>query len=46
MDLIVGLPEEGLEDVKATMEEIRRLDPDGLTVPISAAYLAVRSIIS
>lgn len=42
MDLIVGLPEEGPEDVKATMEEIRRLDPDGITVHSLAIKRAAR----
>lgn len=32
MDLIIGLPEETLEDVKNTMEEIKALAPDSLTV--------------
>ena len=32
MDLIVGLPEEGLEDVRHTMEQIRSLNPDSITV--------------
>ncbi len=32
MDLIVGLPEETLEDVKTTLEEIRQLDPDSITI--------------
>ncbi len=32
MDLIVGLPEETLEDVKNTLEEIRKLNPDSITI--------------
>lgn len=32
MDLIVGLPGEGREQVRHTMEEIRRLRPDSVTV--------------
>ncbi|MGN0308245.1 MAG: coproporphyrinogen dehydrogenase HemZ, partial [Lachnospiraceae bacterium] len=32
MDLILGLPGEGPEDVSATMEEIKKLAPDSLTV--------------
>ena len=32
MDLILGLPGEGAEDVRATMEEILALRPDSLTV--------------
>lgn len=32
MDLIIGLPEEDLEDVRQTMEEIKALAPDSVTV--------------
>ena len=32
MDLIIGLPGEDIEDVRNTMEEIRKLSPDNLTV--------------
>lgn len=32
MDLIVGLPEEDLDDVRRTMEEIKALEPDSITV--------------
>ena len=32
MDLIVGLPEETLDDVKCTLEEIKRLNPDSITI--------------
>ena len=32
MDLILGLPGEGSEDVKNTIEEVRKLDPDSLTI--------------
>ena len=32
MDLIVGLPEETLEDVKTTLEEIKVLNPDSITI--------------
>ncbi len=32
MDLIVGLPEEQLEDVRDTLEQIKELSPDNLTV--------------
>ncbi len=32
MDLIVGLPEETLEDVKATLEKIKKLNPDSITI--------------
>lgn len=42
MDLIVGLPEEGLEDVRDTMEEICRLNPDSITVHSLAIKRAAR----
>ncbi|MGN0161495.1 MAG: coproporphyrinogen dehydrogenase HemZ [Lachnospiraceae bacterium] len=32
MDLIVGLPGESMEDVRYTMEEVRKLAPENLTV--------------
>jgi oxygen-independent coproporphyrinogen-3 oxidase len=32
MDLIVGLPGETMEDVRHTMEEVKKLSPDNLTV--------------
>lgn len=32
MDLIVGLPEENLEDVKTTLDEIKELNPDSITI--------------
>lgn len=32
MDLIVGLPSEGVEEIKTTLTEIGRLDPENLTV--------------
>lgn len=32
MDLIMGLPEEDLDDVRHTLEEIEALRPDSLTV--------------
>ena len=32
MDLIVGLPQETKDDVKYTLEEVSKLDPDSLTV--------------
>ena len=38
MDLIIGLPEEDLEDVRHTMEEIRALDPDSITVHSCLLY--------
>lgn len=42
MDLIIGLPEETLEDVRNTMEEIRKLDPDSITVHSLAIKRAAR----
>ncbi|MCI8517636.1 MAG: coproporphyrinogen dehydrogenase HemZ [Hungatella sp.] len=42
MDLIVGLPEEGLTDVRDTMEQIRALDPDSITVHSLAIKRAAR----
>ena len=42
MDLIIGLPEETLEDVRHTMEEIRALAPDSLTVHSLAIKRAAR----
>ena len=32
MDMIIGLPGEGLEEAKYTAEEIKKLSPDSLTV--------------
>lgn len=42
MDLIVGLPEEQLSDVKNTMEKIKELNPDNLTVHSLAIKRAAR----
>ena len=42
MDLIIGLPQEELEDVASTMEQIRRLAPDSLTVHSLAIKRAAR----
>lgn len=42
MDLIVGLPEETIEDVRNTMEEIQKLDPDSITVHSLAIKRAAR----
>lgn len=42
MDLIIGLPEETIDDVRATMEEIGRLAPDSLTVHSLAIKRAAR----
>ena len=32
MDMICGLPEEGMEELSYTLEEIKKLDPESLTV--------------
>lgn len=42
MDLIVGLPEETIDDVRRTMEEIRALAPDSVTVHSLAIKRAAR----
>lgn len=42
MDLIIGLPEEDITDVKNTMEEIRKLAPDSVTVHSLAIKRAAR----
>ena len=42
MDLIVGLPGEDLEEVRHTMEELRVLDPDSITVHSLAIKRAAR----
>lgn len=42
MDLIIGLPEETLDDVAHTMEEIRALHPDSVTVHSLAIKRAAR----
>lgn len=42
MDLIVGLPEERIEDVRETMEQIKNLRPDNLTVHSLAVKRAAR----
>lgn len=42
MDLIMGLPEETLEDVLHTLEEVRTLAPDSLTVHSLAIKRAAR----
>ncbi len=42
MDLIVGLPGEGIDDVRRTMEEIVKLDPDEVTVHSLALKRAAR----
>lgn len=42
MDLIIGLPEETMEDVRRTMEEIMALNPDSVTVHSLAIKRAAR----
>ena len=42
MDLIVGLPGEGQEEVGATLKAVRDLDPDSLTVHSLALKRATR----
>lgn len=42
MDLIIGLPEEDINDVRATMEEIKELAPDSVTVHSLAIKRAAR----
>ena len=42
MDLIVGLPEEDIEDVRNTMEELMKLAPDNVTVHSLAVKRAAR----
>ncbi|MEF9954802.1 MAG: coproporphyrinogen dehydrogenase HemZ [Clostridium sp.] len=42
MDLIVGLPEEDMADVTATMEEIKKMAPDSVTVHSLAIKRAAR----
>lgn len=42
MDLIMGLPEETLEDVQNTLESLQKLDPDNLTVHSLAIKRAAR----
>ncbi|MCD8150043.1 MAG: coproporphyrinogen dehydrogenase HemZ [Clostridiales bacterium] len=42
MDLIVGLPEESLDDVRRTMDEIAKLAPDNVTVHSLAVKRASR----
>lgn len=45
MDLIIGLPEENLEDVRHTMEIIEELKPDNVTVHSLAVKRAARMTI-
>ncbi len=42
MDLILGLPGEGAEDVRHTMEELKKLKPDNITVHSLAIKRASR----
>ncbi len=42
MDLIVGLPEETIADVKDTMEQLMKLQPDNITVHSLAVKRAAR----
>lgn len=42
MDIIVGLPGEGPEQIKVTMDEIRKLNPENLTVHTMAIKRASR----
>ena len=42
MDLIMGLPEEDMDDVRHTLEEIRAMGPDSLTVHSLAIKRAAR----
>lgn len=42
MDLIMGLPEETLDDVRHTLEQVRELAPDSLTVHSLALKRAAR----
>ena len=42
MDLIIGLPEEDIDDVRNTMEEIKALAPDSVTVHSLAIKRAAR----
>ncbi len=42
MDLIVGLPGEGMDEVRHTMEEVAKLSPDSITVHSLALKRAAR----
>lgn len=42
MDMILGLPGEGVEDIEHTLSEMKRLDPDNLTVHSLALKTAAR----
>ena len=42
MDLIMGLPQEGMDEVRRTLDEIRAMKPDSLTVHSLAIKRAAR----
>ena len=42
MDLIMGLPEEDIDDVRHTMEVLKELDPDNITIHSLAIKRAAR----
>lgn len=42
MDLIMGLPQESIDDVRNTMEELKALDPDNITIHSLAIKRAAR----
>lgn len=42
MDLIMGLPDENIEDVRHTMEVLKELDPDNITIHSLAIKRAAR----
>ena len=42
MDIILGLPGEGVEEVKNTLEKIKKLDPESLTIHSLAVKRAAR----
>lgn len=42
MDFIVGLPDETIEDVRNSMEEVRKLNPDSITIHSLAIKRAAR----
>ena len=42
MDLIMGLPEEDFEDVRNTMEELKAMEPDNITIHSLAIKRAAR----
>ena len=42
MDLIMGLPNEDIEDVKSTLRKIKTLAPDSLTIHSLAIKRAAR----